>query len=89
MKKKGILLFLLLFMLFPTIVFAEKPTTEFEGVVTAKPGDIVAYDIKVTTDTLKPSKYKAELKYDEDVLELKEVTAKGDGWNSISANKTV
>lgn len=89
MKKKGILLFLLLFLLFPTIAFAEKPTTEFEGVVTAKPGDIVAYDIKVTTDELKPSKYKAELKYNEEVLELKEVTAKGEGWNSISTNKMV
>ena len=57
MKKKGILLFLFLLLMIPSVVFAEKPTTVFEGVVTAKPGDTVAYDVKVTTDTLKPSKY--------------------------------
>ena len=89
MRKRGILIFLLSLFLLPTVVFAVKQevSTEFEGVITANPGDVVAYDIKVTTSELKPSKYNAQLSYDENLLDLKGVTVKGDGWSS-SSDKT-
>lgn len=92
MRKKGILLFVIgVLLLIPTIVLAASAdvTTDFEGVITAKPGDIVAYDIKITTDELRPSKYKASLEYKEDILELKSITAKGDGWTSTSIGKNI
>ena len=91
MKKRGILLFVLSLLLIPTMVFASKTevSTDFEGVITANPGDVVAYDIKVTTSELKPSKYNAQLNYNADLLELKSVTAKGEGWDAISGNKNI
>ena len=72
--KKKIIWILMLFIL-PTFVLAAKSgvSVGFEGVITANPGDTVAYDIKVTTDELKPSKLKAELNYDNEVLELKNI----------------
>ncbi len=77
MKKiKGLLLFIAGIILLPTIVFAQ-PTTELSGVTYAKPGDTVAYDIKITSpDEEKATKYEAELSYDKDILELKSITAK-------------
>jgi len=91
MKKRGILILLLSLFLLPTTVFAAKAevSTEFEGVITANPGDIVAYDIKVTTSELMPSKYNAQLSYDETLLELKGVTVKGEGWKSTSDKKNI
>ena len=91
MKKKGILLLIGILFIIPTIVFAAKAsvTTDFEGVITAKPGDIVAYDIKITTDELKPTKYKANLEYNKDVVEFKSITQKGEGWSSISSENSI
>jgi hypothetical protein len=91
MKKRGILIFLLSLFVLPAVVFAAKQevSTEFEGVITANPGDVVAYDIKVTTSELKPSKYNAQLSYDENLLDLKGVTVKGEGWNNISDKKKI
>lgn len=91
MKKRGILVFLLSLLLLPMVVFAAKQevSTDFEGVITANPGEVVAYDIKVTTTELKPSKYSAQLVYNEDLLELKSVSVKGEGWNSISDSKKI
>lgn len=86
MKKKGILTFLIgILLLIPTIVFAqEEVTTKFEGVITAKPGEVVAYDIKVTTpDDIKAKEYSAKLDYDKDILELKGVSAKS-LWSGTS-----
>lgn len=82
-KKKGIILFLIsLLLMVPTIVFAAKPTTELTGVLYAKPGDTVAYDIKITSpDEVRASEYKATLNYDENILEFKSITAKS--WSGI------
>lgn len=86
-KKKGIfLLVAVLLLLIPTIVFAQ-PTTELSGVLYAKPGDTVAYDIKITSsDDIRASKYEASLSYDKDILELKSVAPKSWSGTSDSAS---
>lgn len=86
-KNKGLLLSLIgVLLLLPTLVFAASPTTEISGVLYAKPGETVAYDIKITSpDDMKASKYVATLDYNPDILELKSVTPK-DWTGSNSGN---
>lgn len=65
----------------PIIVFAKDIEIDFDGVQYAKPGDIVAYDIKMTIDdTIKATGFKANIEYDSTVLEFQDAIAKGD-WN--------
>ncbi len=85
-RKKGILLLVVgLLILIPSIVLAAQPTVELSGVLNAKPGDTVAYDIKINSsgDT-RASKYEANLEYDQNILELKSITAKS--WTKESGS---
>lgn len=89
MKKiKGLFLLIVGALLLPITVLAA-PTTELTGVIYARPGDTVAYDIKITSpDEEKAIKYEAELSYDKEILDLKGVTAKSWNGNNSSNNLT-
>lgn len=88
-KNKGLFLFLVgLLMFLPIGVFAQSPTTELTGVLYAKPGETVAYDIKITSsDDVKASKYVATLDYDKDILELKSVSSKS--WSGSNSGNNL
>ena len=88
MKKKGILLLIVgLLILIPSIVLAAQPTVEISGVTNAKPGDTVAYDIKINSSSdSRASKFEANLEYDQNILELRSVTAKSWTKESGSSN---
>lgn len=80
-KSKGLLLVLFaIVMMLPMMVFANDDIEiDFDGVKYAKPGDIVAYDIKMTIDdTINATGFKANIEYDSTILEYQEAVAKGD-----------
>lgn len=77
---KGFIYCLLtLIMLLPISVLAKEDiNVNFDGVQYAKPGDIVAYDIKITVDDdIKATGFKANIEYDSTVLEYQDAVAKG------------
>lgn len=80
MNKKLLLSLFTVFMMLPIMVFAKDDIEiDFDGVKYAKPGDIVAYDIKMTVgDTINVSGFKANIEYDANILEYQESVAKGD-----------
>ncbi len=90
--KKGLKKLLLTFIvfLFPIIVWASpNVTTEITGSSNGKPGDTIAYDIKIVVPSeLKASNYTANIEYNKDILELKAVTAK-DWTGSSNSDKLV
>jgi len=85
MKKisKVLLSFITMVMLLPIIVFAKDDIEiDFDGVQYAKPGDIVAYDIKMEiVDSVTVTGFKANIEYDSTILEYQDSVVKEDsGW---------
>lgn len=93
MKKINKILFCLvtIVMLLPMMVFAKDDIEiDFDGVQYAKPGDIVAYDIKMeVADTVTVTGFKANIEYDSTILEYQDAVVKQDsGWKKEKNDTT-
>jgi len=93
MKKINKILFCFVTILIglPMIVFAKDDIEiDFDGVQYAKPGDIVAYDIKMEiADTVTVTGFKANIEYDSKILEYQDAVVKQDsGWKKEKNDTT-
>jgi hypothetical protein len=88
-SKKILIAIISLFIMLPIVAFAKDDIEiEFAGVQYAKPGDVVAYDIKMeVADNVTVTGFKANVEYDSTVLEYQEVVAKGD-WKKEKNDTT-
>lgn len=93
MKKINKILFSLIItiMLVPMIAFAKDDIEiDFDGVQYAKPGDVVAYDIKMEiVDGVTVTGFKANIEYDSNILEYQDAVVKQDsGWKKEKNDTT-
>lgn len=91
MIKKVLFCLVTIVTLLPMIVFAKDDIEiDFDGVQYAKPGDIVAYDIKMEIiDTIDVTGFKANIEYDSTVLEYQDAVVKTDsGWKKEKNDTT-